>query len=227
MRSQLPALSFSLLILCFQLANSLYAASLEYDFALKGNDRWRALYFTSSGFEVGRGLHLRANDQGRLYSPPLNLEAEDYSVMSIACSSETTRAKLFFAITGEEFREAASVHAQQEDGKLVFPLAANPHWKGRITALRIDFYQGDDEAYLTSITLEKGLPPNHLPTSWRNPFTLSAGGTTPTISRELLAPQGVVWEADTTVPLELLFSQHDILGNKLADGKIAVKPGKM
>ena len=213
---------FSLLLLTLPL---LAVPPAGYDFTDAGTRPWRMLFFTRSAFEAGIGFALRKNDQGRLYSPPLELQAEDFGELHIIGVTTTTRAKLFFATPGQDFTEAASCRAFPLEGKLVFSLASNPRWKGTIAALRIDLTQGDDESRITALTLEKGEPPNSLRSPWKQTTALQPNQATPVIRRELPFPQGVECTAQSTTVLELRAEWRDILGNRIQESPFSLSAG--
>ena len=191
------------------------AAPLALDWTGEGWRGWRALYFNHSQFEQGRGYVLRSGDQGRLYSPLMDIDASDLGELRLAGGNSETVGKLYFSVKGEEFSEAGCVRAVPEGDALLFLVSRNPHWQGHIASLRIDLSQGDGDVCLTRLDVVPPEPPDSLRSPWNKPTALAAGATSAVISREVPRSAPVGWCATTTASLKLSVTQYDIFDAQL------------
>ena len=192
----------------------LVAAPLDFDWGGPGWHGWRTLLFNRSKYEKGRGFVLQSGDHGRLYSPPMEINADELGELRLTDVNPETQGKLYFAAKGEDFKETASVRSVQEGETLLFLASQNPHWHGMIASLRIDLYQGDGDVCLTRLTITPPEPPGSLRSPWAESTPLAAGATT-AITREIPLSAPVLWHATTTADLELTVEQYDLYGTKL------------
>ena len=192
----------------------LYATPLDLDWTGPGRHGWRMLLFNHSGFEKERGIVLRSGDRGRLYSPMLDIDADELGELRLTGANTETQGKLYFAAKGEDFREASSVRSVLEGDTLLFMASPNPHWQGKIACLRIDLYQGDGDVCLTRLAVIPPEPPGSLRSPWAASTLLAAGANT-AMSREIPLSAPVQWHATTTANLELTVEQYDLFGAQL------------
>lgn len=202
----------------------LVAAPLDFDWGGPGWHGWRTLLFNRSKYEKGRGFVLQSGDHGRLYSPPMEINADELGELRLTGVNTETQGKLYFAAKGEDFKETASVRSVQEGDTLLFLASPNPHWHGMIASLRIDLYQGDGDVCLTRLTITPPEPPGSLRSPWAESTPLAAGATT-AITREIPLSAPVLWHATTTANLELTVEQYDLYGTKLGTHRETLASG--
>lgn len=199
---------------------------VQLDFSKGDWQGWRGIQFSASTHEKSRGFVLRSGDRGRLLTPRMGILADHLGELRLSGATVKTQGKVYFAGPGEGFREAASVRATYEDGSLVFAMTANPHWRGRVTALRFDLTQGEGDCCITGMRVIPPLPKGTIRTPLSKMNRLSPGEGTLEVRQELPNSSPVVWQAKANAKLELEAQQFDVLGNELVSSRIEIPAGE-
>ena len=72
----------------------LVAAPLDFDWSGPGWHGWRTLLFNRSKYEKERGFVLQSGDQGRLYSPPMEINADELGELRLTEATSSMASQL-------------------------------------------------------------------------------------------------------------------------------------
>ena len=189
----------------------------------------QAVKFEESKYIKGKGFLIRNGESGRLLFSGLAIEAEKSGLIEVSSSGECKMAKLYFAGADGAFSESASCLGTFDADSILFDLAQNRQWKGKITQIRIDLVPaGKEDVLLKKIDI---LPPSdkiRLTSPWKKQTLLAPGEETSGIV-EIRQPGSVFWSSKSDILPDGTVLVKDIYGKTLIEQKMksgAVREGE-
>ena len=202
----------------------LAASDFEIDLTAGKQRGWQTVKFEESKFVKGEGFQIKNGEAGRLYFSNLKIDAGKSGLAEISVSGECKSVKMYFSEEDQPFSESAMCRGLSEADSIIFDLAQNKKWKGKITRIRIDFYPAENESVL--LKKIKFLPPSdkiRMISPWRKRILLEPGkelsGT-----MEVQNPRPVFWSSKSDILLEGTVFLKDIYGKTLTERNIKFGP---
>ena len=180
----------------------------------RGNrNKWRIFNFTRGGFIKGQGFSGTCASGGRLVTEEIKISASDADTVEVIHDGLWKSSKLYFHGRNGKFSESAMVRGTGENGVTIFSPGRNRHWKGEITALRLDIH-GVSAVKIKNIRFSKSDGTVSLKSPWLGQTALAAQGEV-SVTREPVFPRPLHLKGTSDAPLEIKCVQYDIFGKEL------------
>ena len=196
------------------------AVNPEINFTLGNKHKWNVYLFKKVSWSKTDGFVGSTNSHGRLVSTNVDISAKDSNIVEVITNKKWNSSKLYFHSPNGKFTESAMERGINEDNLTIFDLSKNRHWKGKISALRIDI-NNTKEVIIKSIRFRKSTNTISLKSPFLAPVKLKQNQSV-NVQREPIFPTPVFFQGTATNKIEITCTQYNIMGKKLNEEKLTI-----